>query len=453
MSPAQTWTGINFVKEPNLHPPSEGIRIEMVPTPAPREELKNNMDTIMKIVSKHVKLKSKLGHDGKKTGYHSYYYTPSLSSNQPDGALIYKTKLNEITTAESFENLENDKDLPFDFSRGNRRLLSTELDSSSIYENKNTLAYHRGNTEPNGSRNSIDQFVKKLYMNQTSQSPDDAAALHNYIEGVTQMNIKIYSTAGPSYDLSTLVSELQQTIIEQSLATTEPVEVGKLPMEFFNLDTEQPDSDVTFHKSMINIDTSDSLIGKILLTVKDPQFGLQNFNLIFNVPLEMKDNFNYPNFVNQFEVYNNSRVDPQGSDMDSIPDHDSEELDPNAKIKKASKHKRETKVNSILSNSTETNNKEYNIKRDSNATENLFKPAVDTFNSTNTIVSLAPAVTLKAVRNDRPAAAISILQAGDGANSTAGDNMTLSEFLGTMADWFKTLEFGKQDTPTEGSTG
>ncbi|KAJ8706976.1 hypothetical protein PYW08_011110 [Mythimna loreyi] len=440
---------------------SEGIRIQVCPTSAKNREDKK-ID-IMKIVSQHVKCvsaKPKLHYKKPAvtinvgTTIFPHYIHSTLSKCPNMERIIYTTKSIEATTEtttafKGTDDLENAKELLFAITRGNRRLLSTGSENSiDLRDYKDASGYSGSNEEFN--RGGIDSFVNKLHMKKSFNLTNEKL-IQNYIEGVTKQNIKIFSTP-PPFDSGDLISEMYDSITEDNTMVENSEHVA-------NFESGLSDSLVTINKTSVKFDYNDNFFGKILLTVKDPEFGMQNFNVIFDVPLlvnfkeelmMMNDNMNYPSIYNQFEVFTDTPSNPLVTDIEAYPD-----LVLNKTTSKRSK--REANVTAPSDSNVTRGDSEENLNVTETPDYNVSEVIRGTAKGTGSNSSLASdhiILSLTPVNSNNTADLNSTLKNTRAINASVAvaDNMTLSDFFSVVADWFAALEYGK-DVKTRCNSG
>lgn len=327
-------------------------------------------------------------------------------------------------------------------SQGSRRLLSTGSESSSnIRDYKDSSGYSGGNQERN--RINIDKFADKLHF-KNNFNLTNYKLVKNYIEGVSQMNtIKMFSSP-PPFDSGDLISEVYDSFTEDNSRLDPP----HIP----NYEAGFSDALVTINNSSIHSDFVNNFFGKILLTVKNPKFGMQNFNLIFDIPLlknlkeeirMMGDNVNYPNINNQFEVMNDATGDPLNSGVTYYPD-----LFINKSSSKRSK--RDANVTEPLSdnNATAVYAEEYfngtetpDLKLTDSITATVFGTSCSNFSNFQSTVAVPSNGTTNLKSN------LKIGRSVMNASVAVADNMTLSDFFSVIANWFTALEYGKDVKP------
>ncbi|KAJ8704691.1 hypothetical protein PYW07_011879 [Mythimna separata] len=443
---------------------SEGIRIQVCPT-----NLKGMEDSkidIMKYVSQHVKcISEKPNMISKKpavninvgTAIYPHYIHSALASKYPNLGHI-TTKPNEDTTEFSkfttdfsttfkeLDDLENAKELLNSITRGNRRLLATGSENfSDLRDYKDASGYSRSKEKYN--KNGIDRFVDKLHMKKNFNLTNHEV-IQNYIEGVTRQNIRLFSSP-PPFDSGDLISEMYDSITE---------DMGTINADsdhISNFEVGLPDALVTINKSSVKFDSNDNFFGKMLLTVKDPEFGVQNFNLIFDVPLlinfkeelmMMSDNLNYPSvYNNQFEGFTDAPGDPLVTDIEAYP-----ELFLNKTTSKRSK--REAYVITPSNNDITKINTEKNLNVTDAPDYNISEVVRGVAKGAASNNSLAPKpvfLSLTAVNSNDTADLNSTLKGSRAINATVAvaDNMTLSDFFSEVANWFAALEYGKDVKP------
>ena len=445
---------------------TEGIRFELQPTTKSREDNENNIQ-IMKIVSKHIKVKPELdkepGHSQKES-LKSDFIPSSLISTYPELGLVYSTKTVVVTTETSTasNNLEDfsedEEGLLFAMTSGNRRLLSAKFESSSDLgdsDYKDPAPSQEVSTESNSAN--IDRFVDKLKMNRKMGVSE--SSLKHFIEGKRQKNIKIYSTPQPPAFKPTSKKPDNADEGEPLPEDSAPYDRPKHPSENSNSDEEDPDSLITINKSSMKLGTNpaENFLGKILMSVQDPDFGQQNFNLMFDVPLVMNfkeelmmmnDNMNYPNVYNQFDIYTESTMDPQLTEMN--PD---DMILSNSTLRRL---KRETEATAIWSDKSKDSIPTATDPSDVNKIEDV-----------STAVTVVPSISF--VLNSSATADSSMNVTAANSNLTVSnatgksnrganpntlavfDNMTLSDFFGVVGNWFKALEYGKLEKPRKSS--
>ncbi|XP_050558403.1 uncharacterized protein LOC118279580 [Spodoptera frugiperda] len=399
----------------------EGLSFQMkMPNKSKDEEV-----SLFNIFSKHVQFKSK-------TKAHTPHQTktatmPTMKYAFPELNEFFKVNktetpspITEKATPSLLEGSDPDSGIIFALSKNKRTLLSTNFEdvSESFHQVESTTA------NPEVSENSIDSFVKDLDIQ--SNSAANKKALAHYIEVMRQKNIKIFSTAHPDYmRISTTAAPFNEVptyvTLNASLTSTSS-SINDKPLI--------TDTVVTINRSDIKMDdyTGNNYLGQIMLTVQNPDFGIEHINLMFDVPLII--NFNEEPMM----IMNDSLSFPEtDNQFDAFPE---------------AVRANETEPQNFVGSSFENTIRNRTIVKRSKAFSNLTATWID-FNATDTTETTTPMNVNSSFSNSNTNVS---MVAHRSLNSTFdSDNMTLSDFFAMVSDWFKAFEDLKGAKPRQNS--
>ncbi|KAF9806301.1 hypothetical protein SFRURICE_001096 [Spodoptera frugiperda] len=399
----------------------EGLSFQMkMPNKSKDEEV-----SLFNIFSKHVQFKSK-------TKAHTPHQTktatmPTMKYAFPELNEFFKVNktetpspITEKATPSLLEGSDPDSGIIFALSKNKRTLLSTNFEdvSESFHQVESTTA------NPEVSENSIDSFVKDLDIQ--SNSAANKKALAHYIEVMRQKNIKIFSTAHPDYmRISTTAAPFNEVptyvTLNASLTSTSS-SINDKPLI--------TDTVVTINRSDIKMDdyTGNNYLGQIMLTVQNPDFGIEHINLMFDVPLII--NFNEEPMM----IMNDSLSFPEtDNQFDAFPE---------------AVRANETEPQNFVGSSFENTIRNRTIVKRSKAFSNLTATWID-FNATETTETTTPMTVNSSFSNSNTNVT---MVAHRSLNSTFdSDNMTLSDFFAMVSDWFKAFEDLKGAKPRQNS--